>query len=126
MLFSYSRKVVCIRCKDIKDNGTVNISLKKAETREPVDMKRLVAIATRFFTNLFLSTNVLLLKAVRIPLIICRCPVTSHRPTVLPLITSRTVQVINANRMPPGILTNAGVWMKNQKLRITLSNTTDK
>lgn len=50
----------------------------------------------------------------------------STKTMILPLITSRTVQVLDANRLSPGITTNAGVWMRDQRLRLTVTNTTDR
>lgn len=50
----------------------------------------------------------------------------STKTMILPLTSSHTCQVLDTNRLPPGIVTNAGVWMRDQRLRLTVSNTTNR
>lgn len=40
----------------------------------------------------------------------------SSKTMVLPLTSSHTMQILDVNRLPPGIVTNAGVWMKDHHL----------
>jgi len=50
----------------------------------------------------------------------------TSKTMILPLTTSQSVQFLDANRLPPGIVTSAGVWMQDQRLRLTISNTTSR
>lgn len=48
------------------------------------------------------------------------------RTIALPLQFSRTTPVFDSGRLPPGIVTATTMWAKDQRLRLTLMNTTAK
>lgn len=50
----------------------------------------------------------------------------SSRTIVLPLQMSKTSPVFDSGRLPPGVITASTMWAKDQRLRLTMTNTTAK
>ena len=66
--------------------------------------------------------DLLLIPAGRSFVIPARC----SRTMLVPMQCSRTVPVFDSGRLPPGIITSTTMWAKQQRLRLTIVNTTSK